>query len=119
MAGTSKYLAHGRGVRRDSGYHRYFRSWTADALDGDWTPLADTFAMPFASSANVTFTEQPPWTDDISHGEMIREGYDQHLSVNPCHLQYLYQGADPTMLSPEAGYNAIPWRLALLTSTIN
>ena len=44
---------------------------------------ADTYATPFASTANVTFTEQPPWTKDISHGEMIRDGYDQHLSSTP------------------------------------
>jgi Glycosyl hydrolase family 62 len=117
LTGTSKYLALVEAFDADSGYHRYFRSWTADALDGAWTALADTYAMPFASTANVTFTAPPAWTDDISHGEMIRDGYDQHLSVTPCHLQYLYQGADPTMLKPEAGYNAIPWRLALLTST--
>jgi endo-1,4-beta-xylanase len=117
LTGTSKYLALVEAFDADSSYHRYFRSWTADTLDGAWTPLADTYANPFASTANVTFTAEPPWTADISHGEMLRDGYDQHLSVNPCHLQYLYQGADPTMLNPEAGYNAIPWRLALLTST--
>jgi hypothetical protein len=22
---------------------------------------------------------------------MVRDGYDQHLSVDPCHLQYVYQ----------------------------
>ena len=119
LTGTSKYLAMIEAFDAGSAYHRYFRSWTADALDGAWTPLADSYATPFASTANVTFSVQPPWTADISHGEMLRDGYDQHLSVNPCHLQYLYQGADPTMLNPEAGYNAIPWRLALLTSTLN
>jgi len=71
--------------------------------------------MPFASAANVTFTEQPPWTQDISHGEMIRDGYYQHLVVDPCHLQYLYQGVDSTMLG--LPYNSLPWKLALLTRT--
>lgn len=119
LTGTGKYLAIIEGFDADSSYHRYFRSWTADSLDGDWTPLADTFATPFASTANVTFTSPPAWTADISHGEMIRDGYDQHLSVSPCHMRYLYQGVDPTMTNPDAGYNAIPWRLGLLTSTTN
>ena len=118
MKDTGKYLALVEAFDATSSYHRYFRSWTADTLDGDWTPLQDTFAAPFASTANVTFTEQPPWTADISHGEMIRDGYDQHLAINTCHLQYLYQGLDPTMTSPDGGYNAIPWRLGLLTSTM-
>ncbi len=118
LTGTGKYLAMIEAFDADSSYHRYFRSWTADTLDGDWTPLADTFANPFASTANVTFTMPPPWTADISHGEMLRDGYDQHLSVSPCHLRYLYQGVDPTMTNPDGGYNHIPWRLGLLTSTM-
>ncbi|HZL20319.1 MAG TPA: non-reducing end alpha-L-arabinofuranosidase family hydrolase [Polyangia bacterium] len=117
MAGTDQYLAMVEAFDATSGYHRYFRSWTADTLDGDWTPLADTFAMPFASTSNVTFTEQPPWTQDISHGEMIRAGIDQTLVIDTCHLQFLYQGLDPTMLS--LPYNSLPWRLGLLTSTVS
>jgi endo-1,4-beta-xylanase len=113
MKGTDKYLALVEGFDAGSSYHRYFRSWTADTLDGTWTPLQDTYAMPFASTANVTFTEQPPWTADISHGEMLRDGYDQQLVIDTCHLQFLYQGVDPTMLS--LPYNSLPWKLALLS----
>jgi len=119
LTGTGKYLALIEAFDADSSYHRYFRSWTADSLDGAWTPLQDSFATPFASTANVTFTAQPPWTADISHGEMLRDGYDQHLSISPCHMRYLYQGVDPTMTNPDGGYNAIPWRLGLLTSSTN
>jgi endo-1,4-beta-xylanase len=115
MKGTGKYLALVEAFDASSGYSRYFRSWTADTLDGEWTPLQDTFQMPFASTANVTFTEQPPWTQDVSHGEMIRDGYDEQLVVDTCHLQYLYQGVDPTMHS--LPYNSLPWRLGLLTKT--
>jgi endo-1,4-beta-xylanase len=115
MAGTDKYLALVEAFDVTSNQHRYFRSWTADTLDGAWTPLQDTFAMPFASTANVTFTMPPPWTQDISHGEMIRSGVDEHLTIDTCHLQYLYQGVDPTMTG--LPYNSWPWRLGLLTST--
>ena len=114
LAGAEKYLALVEAYDADSRYKRYFRSWTADALDGVWTPLQDTYTMPFASTANVTFAEQPPWTQDISHGEMIRDGYDQFLSVDSCHLQYLYQGLDPA--SQGLPYNSLPWRLGLLGS---
>ncbi len=114
MKGTDKYLALVEAYDATSNYRRYFRSWTADTLDGTWTPLQDTFAAPFASTGNVTFTEQPPWTTDISHGEMLRDGYDQQLVIDTCGLRFLYQGVDPTMLG--LPYNSLPWRLGLLTS---
>ena len=115
MKGTNKYLAVIEGFDADSGYKRYFRSWTADTLDGDWTPLQDTYAMPFASAANVTFTQQPAWTQNISHGELLRAGYDETLTIDTCNLQYLYQGYDPA--APTNPYNGIPWRIGLLTKT--
>jgi endo-1,4-beta-xylanase len=116
LKGTGKYLALVEAFDAGSNYRRYFRSWTADALDGTWTPLADTFNAPFASTANVTFTATK-WTNDISHGEMIRDGYDETLTVDPCQLQYLYQGYDPSAPN-DAGYNGTPWRLGLLTDAL-
>src|SRR5207302_4426548 len=92
---------------------RYFRSWTSTSLAGTWTGLADREADPFARSTNVTF-DGTPWTNDISHGEMIRDGIDQTLTIDPHHLRYLYQGVDPAANVP---YNSLPWRLGLLTET--
>jgi endo-1,4-beta-xylanase len=48
------------------------------------------------------------------HGEMIRDGHDQQLTVDTCRLQYLYQGLDPGMAT--LPYNSLAWRLGLLTS---
>jgi hypothetical protein len=92
---------------------RYFRSWTTNSLTGTWAPLAATEANPFARSNNVTF-DGTAWTQDISHGEMIRAGVDQTLTINPCRMQYLYQGLDPAASGP---YNTLPWKLGLLTQT--
>ncbi|HJP79028.1 MAG TPA: non-reducing end alpha-L-arabinofuranosidase family hydrolase [Pseudonocardiaceae bacterium] len=96
-----------------AGGHRYFHSYTSPTINGAWTPLAATASNPFASSANVTFSGTA-WTKDISSGEMIRAGYDQNLVINPCKIQYLYQGHDP---SATGGYASLPWRLGLLTQT--
>jgi endo-1,4-beta-xylanase len=113
MRGTGQYLLLIEAFDSNSGGKRYFRSWTAPTLDGNWTPLQAEFATPFASTRNVAFSGTA-WTQDISHGEMIRSGYDQKLEIDPCHLQYLYQGLGPTTATD---YNLLPWKLGLLAQT--
>ncbi|GAB4003153.1 hypothetical protein GCM10029992_43660 [Glycomyces albus] len=97
----------------DDGSTRYFRSWTATDIAGPYTPLADSRSNPFADTSNVAFPDGQ-WTNDISHGEMIRSGIDQNLEIDPCEMQYLYQGVEPGTGEP---YNELPWRLGLLTQT--
>jgi hypothetical protein len=94
---------------------RYYRAWTSDSLDGEWTPVpdADTWQKPFAGINNVTFEEGvTPWTRDISHGEMIRDGYDETMTIDPNNLQLLYQGRDPAV---NTKYSLLPYRLGLLS----
>ncbi len=94
---------------------RYYRAWIADSLDGDWKPVpgAASWDNPFAGINNVTFEEGViPWTRDISHGELIRDGYDETMTIDLNNLQLLYQGRDPAI---NTRYDQLPYRLGLLT----
>ncbi|GAA2694932.1 MULTISPECIES: non-reducing end alpha-L-arabinofuranosidase family hydrolase [Actinosynnema] len=111
VAGREQWLMLHEAIGSDG--RRWFRSWTAPAITGPWTALADSESNPFARANNTTFPGGQ-WTRDISHGELVRSGTDQSMEINPCKLSYLYQGLDP---NASGDYNRLPWRLGLLTQT--
>ena len=110
LKGSQKYLT----IIEENG-RRYYKAYLADRLDGEWTPIADTAERPFAGWKNIRpVGGVERWTDNISHGELIRDGYDQALTVDPGNLKLLFQG----MLDKDKGgksYGQFQWRLGMLT----
>ena len=112
LKGLDKYLT----IVEEDG-RRYYKAYLADHLDGPWTALADTEERPFAGAANIRPAPGvEPWTDHISHGELIRDGVDEHLVVDPNNLRLLFQGM---LEADKAGknYGQFLWSIGLLTPT--
>lgn len=92
---------------------RFFKAYEAYSLDGVWSPLADTADRPFAGWKNI----QPAsgverWTDNVSHGELVRATNDETLTFDPSSWQLVFQG----VLESEkpTSYGKIPWRIGML-----
>ncbi|MCX7007928.1 MAG: non-reducing end alpha-L-arabinofuranosidase family hydrolase [Kiritimatiellaeota bacterium] len=97
---------------------RYYKAWLADKLDGAWQPLAASWAQPFASSQNIHFASGvTSWTDSVSHGELLREGCDETLTVDGEHLRFLFQGCTAQERAGKK-YGQFPWRLGLLEPVV-
>ncbi len=110
VKGQQKYLTL---VEAQAAGRRYYKAYEADRLDGAWTPIADSVQSPFASLANIEPKQGDRWTDNVSHGELLRAGADEKLEIDPAKLTFLIQGVSDKDKAGKA-YGAIPWRLGLL-----
>ena len=110
LKGRDQYLT----VIEENG-RRYYKAYLADRLDGRWIPVADTAERPFAGWKNIRPAPGVDlWTDNVSHGELVRDGYDQTLTVDPSDLRFIFQGMWDKDKSGR-GYGQFQWRIGMLT----
>ena len=110
LADSDQYLT----IIEENG-RRYYKAYLADRLDGPWRPWADSAERPFAGWRNI----QPApgveaWTDNVSHGELVRTNFDQTPTVDPQQLQFVFQGM---LEEHKVGrqYGQFSWRIGMLT----
>jgi hypothetical protein len=97
---------------------RFYKAYIADRLDGEWVPVADTDERPFAGWKNIRPAPGvEPWTDNVSHGELIRDGSDETLTVDPANLRFIFQGMWDKDKS-DKGYGQFQWRIGMLTPVL-
>jgi len=111
IKGVEKYLTCVEAL----GATRYYRAYVADKLDGEWYPIEgfDTFEHPFAGKNNMTFDDGVnPWSNQVSHGEMIRETNDERMVLDPDNLMFFYQGISDA--DNKGDYGRLAYKLGLI-----
>jgi endo-1,4-beta-xylanase len=53
------------------------------------------------------------WTAEVSHGELIRSGFDERMQVDKAPLQFLIQGLEQG--THRGAYEELKWRLGVIT----
>ena len=86
---------------------RSYELFTSSSAGGPWTLVNNKWA----TKSNLTTYNSDKWTTNVSHGELIRAGYNQKLEINDINkVDFLIQGT--TNMSGE--YQQIVWDLGLI-----
>jgi arabinoxylan arabinofuranohydrolase len=85
---------------------RYYELWTSSGAGGPWTQVAEKWAW----RGNLAYNSDK-WTTNVSHGELIRAGYNQKLEINDINrVDFLIQGTTNT----SGEYQRINWDLGVI-----
>jgi hypothetical protein len=91
-----------------TGLRRYGLA-TTNHLLGPWSRVTDDFATG-DQLRHAKLSDK--WPEEVSHGEMIRSGYDQYLEYDPSDTKFLVQ----SMLASghQGPYTDLPWKLGII-----
>lgn len=93
---------------------RSFGLAIAKHLEGPWKLHTNNYA----TGNQLHYSEsQTIWTEMVSHGEVIRSGYDQFMEYEPNNCQWLIQGLLKKDLKIK--YEMLPWSLGLIQQVKN
>lgn len=68
-------------------------------------------------SSTVRFVLEQGMADNVSCGELIREGYDQTQTIDPAHLQFVFRGMLDRHKQAQ-GHGEFQWRIGVLKPVI-
>ena len=89
---------------------RTFGLATAPHPEGPWKKVTDHYA----TGDQLRYREESgKWTEMVSHGEVLRSGYDQNMEFDPQGCQWLIQGI--TNEEMKGHYDLLPWKLGVIT----
>jgi hypothetical protein len=102
-----KNLADGKFYMMVEDITRHFELWTADNPGGTWTKVTEYWA----DKSQLVFNADH-WTDQVSHGEIIRAGVDEKMEIdNIDRCEILIQG----VVDGDYGdYGNIPYDLGII-----
>ena len=85
---------------------RYYELWTSASAGGPWSQVAEKWAY----HGNLTYNADV-WTTHVSHGEIIRAGYNQKLEIEDINrADFLIQGSTNINMT----YQQIIWDLGVI-----
>ncbi len=76
---------------------------------GPWRKVSDDFAT---ADQLVYSRGAERWTEEVSHGELIRTGFDERLEYDPEETAILIQGLRES--EHQGAYPELPWRLGII-----
>lgn len=91
---------------------RSFGLAKANELEGPWQKVTDNYA----TGGQLKFgANSLSWTEMVSHGEVVRSGFDEKMEYEPDGCRWLIQGIKKSDLGPD--YPSLPWKLGVIQIT--